>query len=90
LEHAEEARAAQKFNDVEKYLSESHDLTRANLKMKDPDRNYVMSAKEVMAVLGISKSAVYEHKGLELASTGTKAKRFTAKSVMAIKNSPPD
>jgi hypothetical protein len=67
-----------------------HDLEMANRKMSDPAKYPLMTAKEVMAYLQISKSTVYEHPGLERAPTGTKAARFTTKSVIAVKNSAPE
>ena len=63
---------------------------RARRKMGDPAANPEMDAREVMAALGLSKSAVYEHKGLDRVSNGTRAVRFATKSVVALKLSAPE
>ena len=67
-----------------------HNRRRASDKMNDPAAYPEMNAREVMVALELSKSAVYEHKGLERVATGTRAVRFSTKSVVALKNSPPE
>lgn len=64
-------------------------LIQADRKMNDPDRYPTMTAQEAMAALNLSSSKVYDHHHLERVSTGTRAVRFTTKSVLAVKNSPP-
>jgi hypothetical protein len=66
------------------------DLNSANRKVADPVTNPLMTPGEAMAYLGLSKSVVYEHPGLERKSTGTRAVRFATASVLAVKNSPPE
>jgi hypothetical protein len=63
---------------------------RVRRKMNDPAAHPRMDPKEVMVALELSKSAVYEHKGLERVATGTRAVRFSTKSVVALRNSPPE
>lgn len=65
-------------------------LASANRCMSDPDRCPTMTAHEVVAALGLSKSAVYDHPRLVRGSTGTRAVRLTTKSVLAVKNSAPE
>jgi hypothetical protein len=62
----------------------------ARRKISDPLKSPHMSAHEVMAILGISKSAVYDHSKLVRASTGTGKVLFTTESVLAVKNSAPE
>jgi hypothetical protein len=69
---------------------DEHDLTMAQIKTSDPDKYPSMKAKEVMAHLQISSSSVYDHPNLEPISTGTRAKLFTTKSVIAVKTSTPE
>jgi hypothetical protein len=63
---------------------------RVRRKMGDPAANPEMDAREVMVALELSKSAVYEHPRLDRVSTGTRAVRFTTKSVVALKSSAPE
>lgn len=65
-------------------------LKSALRKMSDPDQYPVMRCQEVMAVLQLSKSAVYDHDRLERDSNGTRAVLFKTTSVLAVKNLPPE
>lgn len=58
--------------------------------LDNPSRYRLMTAEEVMWCTGLKSSAVYEHTKLERSSTGTKAVRFTTKSVIAVMKSSPE
>jgi hypothetical protein len=65
-------------------------LDMAHRKVANPERYPHMNAHEVAAALGISRKSVYEHKGLERVATGTKKVLWSTKSVIAVKDSPPE
>jgi predicted DNA-binding transcriptional regulator AlpA len=65
-------------------------LTSAQRKLDDPKKFPTMDPKEVMAVLGLSKSAVYDHLTLQRVSTGTRSVLFKTKSVKAVQESSPE
>ncbi len=79
-----QAAEAAKANPQDRYL------TQARRKTNDAHNNPSMNAKEAMAALQLSKTAVYEHKHLVRVNNGTRSVRFTTDSVIAVKNSPPE
>ncbi len=64
--------------------------TVAQKRIADPGKYPHMIYQEVMVVLGLKKSSVYNHPRLELISTGTKKKLFSTKSVISILKSAPE
>ena len=62
----------------------------AKTKMENPAQYPRMTAREAAAALQLGKSAIYQHPLLEKAGTGTGKVLFTTKSVLAVRNSPPE
>jgi hypothetical protein len=79
-----------KSNGAREAESTDKDLKMANIKMADPVKYPRMTAKEAMAALGLSRSAIYDHRTIERASTGNKSVRFTTQSILNTRNSPPE
>ena len=61
----------------------------AERKLRDQSKYPSMTAREVAAVLGISRNAVYDHPLLEKHPTGNRRRLYTTASGLVVLNSPP-